>query len=88
VIYAPGRDVLTLTPGGHYDFLSGSSFSAAYVSGIAALLLAVNPSLDATQVYAALKASAADGGAKQTVNACNALSAVAAGACTTINVAR
>jgi subtilisin family serine protease len=88
VVYAPGRDVLTLTPGGHYDFLSGSSFSTAYVSGIAALLLAVNPSLDATKVYAALKGSAAGGSAKQTVNACNALSAVAAGACATLNVAR
>jgi len=88
VVYAPGRDVLTLTPGGHYDFLSGSSFSAAYVSGITALLLAVNPDLDAAKVYAALKGSVADSSTKQMVNACNALAVVASGACATYNVAR
>lgn len=81
VVYAPGRDVLTLTPGGHYDFLSGSSFSAAYVSGIAALLLSVDPHLDAAHVYAALKGSVSGTGAAQTVNACNALVAIAGGAC-------
>ena len=88
VVHAPGRDVLTLTPGGHYDFLSGSSFSTAYVSGIAALLLAVNPDLDTAHVLAALKGSAAEGSAKQIVNACNALAAVGAPACTTLSVAR
>ena len=81
VVYAPGRDVLTLTPGGHYDFLSGSSFSAAYVSGIAALLLAVDPHLDAVHVYAALKGSVSSAGATRTVNACHALTAIAGGAC-------
>ena len=88
VVHAPGRDVLTLTPGGHYDFLSGSSFSTAYVSGIAALLLAVNPDLDTAHILAALKGSTAEGSAKQIVNACNALAAVGAPACTTLSVAR
>ena len=88
VVHAPGRDVLTLTPGGHYDFLSGSSFSTAYVSGIAALLLAVNPDLDTAHILAALKGSAAEGSAKQIVNACNALAAVGAPACATLSVAR
>ncbi|VWB89151.1 S8 family peptidase [Burkholderia lata] len=80
-VYAPGRDVLTLTPGGHYDYLSGSSFSAAYVSGIAALLLAVDPHLDAARVYAALKGSESGAGQAQTVNACHALAAVTGGVC-------
>ena len=39
VLYAPGRDMLTLTPGGHYDFVSGSSFAAANMTGTIALLL-------------------------------------------------
>lgn len=73
---APGHDVLTLTPGGHYDFLSGSSFSAAYVSGIAALLLAVSPHLDASKVYAVLKSSTKEGAGGPMVNACAALAAV------------
>ena len=82
------RSVLTLTPGGHYDFLSGSSFSTAYVSGIAALLLAVNPDLDTEHILVALKGSAAEGSAKQIVNACNALAAVGGPACATLSVAR
>jgi subtilisin family serine protease len=47
---APGRQVLTLTPGGHYDFVSGSSLAAAHVSGAVALLLALEPRLDAAAV--------------------------------------
>jgi subtilisin family serine protease len=92
VIRAPGRDVLTLAPGGHYDFKSGSSFSTAYVSGIAALLLAVDPQLDAGQVFAALKASVngagATSGTTRMVNACNALAAVAPNACETVSANR
>lgn len=88
VIHAPGHDVLTLAPGGHYDFKSGSSFSTAYVSGIAALLLALDPQLDADQVLAALKASVNHAGAVPTVNACNALAAVALNACATLSATR
>jgi subtilisin family serine protease len=47
VLAAPGRDVLTLAPGGRYDFASGSSVAAAHASGIAALLLALQPQLEA-----------------------------------------
>ncbi|HZR36484.1 MAG TPA: S8 family serine peptidase [Nevskia sp.] len=49
-LHAPGRQVLTLTPGGHYDFVSGSSLAAAHVSGAVALLLALEPRLDAAAV--------------------------------------
>jgi subtilisin family serine protease len=44
VINAPGRDVLTLRPGGHYDFSSGSSIATGEVSGAVALLLASSAS--------------------------------------------
>lgn len=81
VVRAPGRDVLSLTPGGHYDFFSGTSFSTAFVSGVAALLLAVDPRLDSDKIYAALKSSAHGDAAHQTVDACGALSAAVGIAC-------
>lgn len=56
VIYAPGEDILTLTPGGHYDFASGSSLAAAEVSGIAALLIQRGVA-DRHGVQAALRAA-------------------------------
>jgi subtilisin family serine protease len=39
-LLAPGYGILTLVPGGHYDFASGSSLATAEVTGIVALLLA------------------------------------------------
>jgi subtilisin family serine protease len=88
IVHAPGVDVLTLTPGGHYDFMSGSSFSAAYVSGVAALLLAVEPSLDARRLHSALKGGVIDPSAAEMVNACSALAAVTAGGCRTTRTSR
>ncbi|TKC81318.1 serine protease [Trinickia terrae] len=54
VLYAPGKNVLTLTPGGHYDFQSGSSFATAYVSGTAALLVGLQPRFNSYKVAALL----------------------------------
>ena len=42
-LHAPGREILTLLPGGGYDFASGDSISTAQVTGVVALLLAKNP---------------------------------------------
>jgi subtilisin family serine protease len=50
VLSAPGSDILTTQPGGGYDFTSGSSMATAHVSGIVALLLALQPKLDARAV--------------------------------------
>jgi subtilisin family serine protease len=44
-VYAPGNDILTLLPGGHYDFASGDSIATAEVSGVVALLLAKDRTL-------------------------------------------
>lgn len=69
VLLAPGREVITLAPGGRYDFVSGSSLAAAHVSGAAALVLAQRPALSPREVGTLL--ARADG-----VNACAALRAL------------
>jgi hypothetical protein len=51
VVSAPGNDILTTQPGGGYDFTSGSSMAAPHVSGIAALLLALSPRMDARAMH-------------------------------------
>ena len=59
---APGIGIQTTTMGGSYDGLSGTSFSAPIVAGVAALLFSYNPSFTPDQVYDILKQSAVDRG--------------------------
>jgi subtilisin family serine protease len=79
VLYAPGREILTLLPGGHYDFASGASIATAQVSGVIALMLAKHPTLTAASAYRLLRDTsytlkAADGGsAGQGIDACAAV---------------
>jgi len=54
VIRAPGSDVLSLSPGGHYEFYSGSSMAAAEISGVVALLEAKLPRLTPAEARSAL----------------------------------
>jgi subtilisin family serine protease len=49
-LYAPGAEVLTLLPGGRYDFASGASLATAHVTGAVALILALNPTMKSTAV--------------------------------------
>jgi len=53
-IYAPGDHVLTTMPDGGWGFVSGSSFAAAHVTGIAALLLEISPALKPEDIHAML----------------------------------
>jgi hypothetical protein len=76
-LYAPGREILTLLPGGHYDFASGASIATAQVSGVVALMLAKNPALSAAAAYGLLRDTSstlktADGGV-QGIDACAAI---------------
>ena len=59
-ISAPGVDILSAAPEGKYQVSSGTSLSAAYVSGIAALMLARNPDLSPSDIRASLLATARD----------------------------
>jgi hypothetical protein len=67
-VYAPGRDILTLMPGGHYDFASGDSIATAEVTGVVALLLAENHNLTASAASKLLR----DTSTRVTVSAADA----------------
>ncbi|MBC7460082.1 MAG: S8 family serine peptidase [Thermoleophilia bacterium] len=55
-IAAPGEGILVATPGGGYKTADGTSFSAPYVTGAAALVSAAVPGADATDIRAKLLA--------------------------------
>ena len=61
-VAAPGVDVLALARGQGHDLQSGTSFAAAHVSGIVALLLERSPGLAVDGVRQALVESAVDRG--------------------------
>jgi hypothetical protein len=59
-VAAPGVDIFLPAPDGKYQMSSGTSFSAAYVSGVAALLLERNPALKPDELRAILMKTARD----------------------------
>ena len=75
---APGTEILTTVPHDAYGFMTGSSFAAAHVSGLVALLLELNPALGGEQIRALLRASVerfgdGDSGRVSCIDACNAV---------------
>jgi Subtilase family len=80
VLQAPGREVLTLAPGGRYDFFSGSSIATGEITGITALLLAREAGLGAGRAHEVLSAATdtlqTAEGPTRSVNACRALAAL------------
>jgi len=78
---APGLDVPTCVPGARWGLVSGSSYAAAHVSGLAALLVQLRPGATPAQ----LRSELGEGAAPHTeqagsMSACAALER-AAGAC-------
>jgi hypothetical protein len=57
---APGVDIFLPAPDQKYQMTSGTSFSAAYVSGLAALMLERNPALKRDELRATLIKTARD----------------------------
>ena len=62
-VAAPGADIFLPAPDGKYQMTSGTSFSAAYISGVAALLLERNPAMKPDELRAILMKTARDLGA-------------------------
>jgi subtilisin family serine protease len=63
-IASPGVELMVAIPGGAFEMGSGTSYSAATVTGVAALLLQQKPDLSPAQVRAILMATAKDLGPK------------------------
>jgi subtilisin family serine protease len=59
-IAAPGVDIFLPAPDEKYQMTSGTSFSAAYISGLAALMLERNPALKPEELRAILMKTAHD----------------------------
>jgi subtilisin family serine protease len=79
VLAAPGSDVLSLAPGAHYDFYSGSSLATAEITGLVALLRAERPRLsgaDAAALLAGSAPTAPPAAGAAVPNACSALAAL------------
>jgi hypothetical protein len=86
---APGEGIYTTQLGGGYDFSDGTSFSAPYAAGVAALLMSEDMELTAIECEQILYASAVDLGdagfddhfGHGFVNALNALEMLNQGGC-------
>jgi hypothetical protein len=63
-IAAPGVDILVAIPGGAYKMETGTSFSAGFVSGVAALILQRKPQLTPDAVKKVILSTAHDLGPK------------------------
>jgi len=81
-IYAPGVNIWSTLPNNNYGYMSGTSMAAPHVTGVAALLLSVNPSLTAYQLKSIIISNARDlrvilpNGNRQTVKFLDAYKAV------------
>ena len=49
-VFAPGDDILSTTPGGNYEREGGTSMASPVVAGLAAMIMAYYPNLNATEV--------------------------------------
>jgi subtilisin family serine protease len=76
ILHAPGRDIVSTAPGGSYDFVTGSSFAAAHVTGVLALLHAQRPELGADALATILTRTGTQQADGLMINACAALDAV------------
>jgi len=68
VLLAPGQDIPTTALDGRWNFVSGTSYAAAHVSGMVALLEELRPSMSAMQMQEQMNVAGLD--ATEGVDAC------------------
>jgi Subtilase family len=80
-LLAPGRDIPTTVPGNRWDLVNGSSFAAAHVSGLVALILESAPKIDAKDLLDALNATtdSPEPGKPRQIEACKAMERASTG---------
>lgn len=79
ILLAPGEDIPTTLPGTRWNFVTGASFAAAEVSGLAALIRELAPDVTPVDMHNALHARTALGLASMrpmTIDACAAVAQV------------
>ena len=57
-IFAPGENIKSTVLDGSYDYKCGTSMAAPFVTGVAALMLSVNPDLSAKELKASIMGNA------------------------------
>ncbi len=62
VLQAPGRDIPTTALDGRWNFVSGTSYAAAHVTGMVALLEELRPSMSAAQMQEQMNVAGLDAG--------------------------
>jgi subtilisin family serine protease len=67
ILYAPGTDVPTCEPGARWDLVSGSSYAAAHVAGLAALIAELQPHAGPREIRRDI--GGGDGGARRLARA-------------------
>ena len=77
-LLAPGRDIPTTVTEGRWGFVTGSSFAAAHVTGLVALMRELAPNLTAREIREALeiRPAATAGGPRGAVDACAAIARI------------
>lgn len=69
VLLAPGRDIPTTAPGARWGFVSGSSYAAAHVSGMVALMTELQPRASLRQLREDLSSNG-NGASTMAIDAC------------------
>jgi subtilisin family serine protease len=85
VLLAPGSGIPATAPGGEWEFVHGSSFATAEVTGLVALLRQISPHASAAEVRAALRTRVGLGSSvmrRMPIDACAAVARMAGHACT------
>jgi hypothetical protein len=65
-LFAPGASIPTTMPGARWGFVSGPSYAAAHVAGLAALLAQLHPSANAAQLRDSIRTVHQGGAANNT----------------------